>query len=435
MYVLRGKWILLGLIIVVGIVIAVKDRTHQPVAGIPASLERIIRMRIDMILTARAEALITGDVETIKDYYDLDSLYGRWAFEHEMRRCKYLQAWSAARGIRLLDSEVEFRISSIKLDGTYARIQMDEGVKICYKHESAPTSESESESESESQSEAEADFFGIGTEHWLELVLKDGEWLVRRDWYLDPLDSDASSISLAAALSSSFEIYASSSDTSLLDDFVSPELTAVPAAEYSSQCPCENLCAVTAEAGTGEPTSLYNRENAVAYADKYCGLAWGCGNDRKYNPAYKNYTGLGGDCTNFASQVLGDPEAGNLSMTHTWRYNPYGHAAGASAAWAQASSLLSFLLASGRAQRIARGTYSDLIAVSEAYPQGAIAALDRGDLIAYEQNGKIAHFAVVVGADSGSYLLVNSHTADRYHVPWDLGWDSRTIFWLLRIVM
>ncbi|MGB3843626.1 MAG: hypothetical protein WBL71_05865, partial [Bacillota bacterium] len=165
MYVLRGKWILLGLIIVVGIVIAVKDRTHQPVAGIPASLERIIRMRIDMILTARAEALITGDVETIKDYYDLDSLYGRWAFEHEMRRCKYLQAWSAARGIRLLDSEVEFRISSIKLGGTYARIQMDEGVKICYKHESAPTSESESESES--QREAEEDFFGIGTEHWL----------------------------------------------------------------------------------------------------------------------------------------------------------------------------------------------------------------------------------------------------------------------------
>ena len=66
MYVLRGKWILLGLIIVVGIVIAVKDRTHQPVAGIPASLERIIRMRIDMILTALSLIHIFAMLSTAK---------------------------------------------------------------------------------------------------------------------------------------------------------------------------------------------------------------------------------------------------------------------------------------------------------------------------------------------------------------------------------
>jgi hypothetical protein len=416
MYVLYGRRLLLGLIAVISIVITLKGIPHRPVAGIPLSLERVINMRLDMLLTGRAKAIVNGDTDTLMSHYDLDSRYGQWAFEHETRRSAYLQAWSAARGIRFVDTEVQFRITSIELKGTTAWLELNESVKVSYKHESV--------------SESGSDYFGIGTEHLLELAFKDGEWVIRRDWYLDPLDVDASSISSATALGSSFETHVTSSD-----DFMFPQLTAIPASAYSPPYASGNLSGTTDEADAKERVYLYNRENAVAYANKYCGLAWGCGNNRKYNPTYKNYTGLGGDCTNFASQVLGDVEAGSLPMTYTWRYVPYGHAAGATPAWAQASSLLSFLLSSGRAQRLARGTYADLITISEAHPAGAIGALNRGDLIAYEETGKIAHFAVVVGADSGLYLLVNSHTADRYHVPWDLGWDSSTIFWLLKIVM
>jgi len=233
----------------------------------------------------------------------------------------------------------------------------------------------------------------------LELAFKDGEWVIRRDWYLDPLDVDADSASSEIALA--------------------PENLSLP---------------VSGDEEKGH-RYLYDRENAVAYADKYCGLAWGCGNNRKYSFKYKNFTGLGGDCTNFISQVLGDEDAGNLPMTYAWRYVSRGPGAGATNAWAQASSLLSYLLSSGRAQRLGRGTYADLIAPNDTYPAGVIGALNRGDLIAYEKNGRIQHFAVVTGADSGLYLLVNSHTADRYHVPWDLGWDNNTIFWLLKIVM
>lgn len=40
---------------------------------------------------------------------------------------------------------------------------------------------------------------------------------------------------------------------------------------------------------------MYNREKAVAYAHR-----WAYG----FNPAYGNFTDMGGDCTNFLSQCL-----------------------------------------------------------------------------------------------------------------------------------
>lgn len=382
---------------IISIVLVLRGIPHQPVGGIPLSLERLISMRLNILFSERVEAVITGGIDALMSHYDPDSHYGQWAFEHEKRRSAYLTAWSAARGIEFIDTEVEIRINSIELKGTTAWIELDENAKIEYKHESHPTSE--------------PDFFGIGTEHFIELAFKDGAWLIRRDWYLDPLDVDADSISAEATLALTSETL--------------ENLLATP----------DQLDATPGEVEKKGYDSIYNRKNAVAYAEQYCGLAWGCGNNRKYNSAYKNFTGLGGDCTNFASQVLGDENGGNLPMTYTWRYVPYGPTAGATRAWAQASSLLSYLLSSGRAERLARCTYADLITPSEKYPVGAIGVLNRGDLIAYEKNGHIVHFAVVVSADSGSYLVVNSHTADRYHVPWDLGWDQSTIFWLLKIIV
>ena len=56
----------------------------------------------------------------------------------------------------------------------------------------------------------------------------------------------------------------------------------------------------------------YNRQAAVAYAHR-----WAFGR----NPAYSNFDGMGGDCTNFASQCL---YAGtgimNFTPTYGWYY-------------------------------------------------------------------------------------------------------------------
>jgi ABC-type uncharacterized transport system permease subunit len=44
------------------------------------------------------------------------------------------------------------------------------------------------------------------------------------------------------------------------------------------------------------------------------------------------------------------------------------------------------------------------------------------------------HIAVVTGADSKGYALVNCHNADRFKVPWDLGWSDKGItFRLIRV--
>ncbi|MDK2919909.1 MAG: hypothetical protein PWQ37_2642 [Candidatus Petromonas sp.] len=84
------------------------------------------------------------------------------------------------------------------------------------------------------------------------------------------------------------------------------------------------------------------------------------------------------------------------------------------------------MLYSGRASKIAYGTYEQVYKASY--------KLLPGDFIAYEKNGKVTHISVVTGADSKGYTYVHSHNTDRYRVPWDLGWSDKGIkFWLVRV--
>lgn len=55
--------------------------------------------------------------------------------------------------------------------------------------------------------------------------------------------------------------------------------------------------------------SNFNITDACAYAEKYA---------LKANPKYKSFDGIGGDCTNFISQIL---YAGGVKQTNTWK--PY----------------------------------------------------------------------------------------------------------------
>ncbi|MBJ9989381.1 amidase domain-containing protein [Paenibacillus sp. S28] len=79
---------------------------------------------------------------------------------------------------------------------------------------------------------------------------------------------------------------------------------------------------------------------------------------------------------------------------------------------------------------IAKGTFEEITRPSDKHPRGAVARLQPEDLIGYELKGDTDHFSdhfsIVVGQDANGYPLVNSHTADRYRVPFDLGWDRTT---------
>ncbi|HEY8426421.1 MAG TPA: amidase domain-containing protein [Limnochordales bacterium] len=369
------------------------------------------------ILDERARALIAFDEASLREHYDLDSDSGQRAFQHEQRRLRYLRAWADRRRLRMVSARSDVRVANRRVSGDEAWLSVVQSTRLGYVYRDAPSSAEH--------------LFGIGTRHAIQMVRKDGRWVLRRDWYTDPLDEDTLVPDVRPA-----DVAASGGilePLARLQALGAPRCSP-PAAEGREMLVPGALVGLWEWLGTLVPLSsratsrqvAYDRDKAVAYARRYCGGAWGCGNGGRYNPAYKDYTDVGGDCTNFASQVL---HAGGLPMDDTWYYRR----GGGSGAWVQATGLLSYLLDAGRARLLARGTYADVVEASDRFPEGAIRSLKPGDLIAYQEQGQVVHFAVVTGQDARGYVVVDSHTADRRAVPWDVGWDQATVYWLLSV--
>ena len=344
------------------------------------------------IFAFRARALFLGDEDGVGRFYDTSSLYGRWALEHEIRRLRYLRAWTKARGIALLAVRTSIAVRTVESRPPGIWVFLVQNLQVDYRYTD--------------EEGGAPNRFAIGNRHYLELVREGGLWRIRRDWFIDPLEEDA----------------------------VVPEVE--PAKMPGGSAAARDSAGGPQGKGSFGIASApggYDRRTAVAYADRYAGLA--LGTEARYNPAYRDYTNAGGDCTNFVSQVLADREGGKLKQDYVWTYfkTPVGQEGG-SRAWTQAPAFVDYLLGRGRARLVGRGTYLDLVRPEEDRPRGALGALEEGDVIAYEEKGRLEHLAVVTAWDSRGYPLVNSHTADRYRVPWDLGWDKRTVFWLLHIV-
>ncbi len=225
--------------------------------------------------------------------------------------------------------------------------------------------------------------FGIASRHYLSIMEDHGQWKFQSDDFTNPV----------------------------LPDDMAGQRTPLQTGGHPPQGPWSQ-----------------GRMDAVRYANTFCGNAPGCGNDGRYNRDYQNYNGNGGDCTNFISQVL---HAGGWRMTPVWNYD---HTADeGSAAWTNASALAQFLADSGRATLYAHGSYATVTRPTAKSPEGAIESLRPGDLISYQEHGRIVHSAVVVGYDPKGVPLTIAHTNDRYHVPWDFGWSDRTVFYLWHI--
>lgn len=380
LYVVRLRSVLIGLMIclALGMVWRCLDgpramTTMTAPQSDPLPLDSVI----NTILRLRALAILNGQTEGLHRLYDLSIATGRWALERETRRVEYLGAWAEKRGLKIVEVSAEGRIVRMeeRENSIWAYVIQSAGFGYVYLDDP----------------EAQVHRFGVGTRHVMELAWHENAWVLKRDWYTDPLDEDTLIPDVTPALA---------------ENLIRPVL--------ASDLP------LVARRGR------YQRAAAVTYANTYCGAAWGCGNEGRYNQDYRDYTGLGGDCTNFASQVLGDPNAGALPGDGAWRYSGKGWQGGGSTAWVKADALGRYLTYSGIAKPVGRGTYRHVV-------DELISQLEPGDLIAYEEKGRIVHFAVITAWDSKGVALVNSHTADRYQVPWDLGWDAQTVFWLFHI--
>lgn len=348
-----------------------------------SSKEKELHAKVKEIFDSRALAIITdADPGPALADYDTTATLGRWALSHEQGKLNYIQAWAKKRGVRFTEAEPTLRIPWSQVREDTAEFVVYQTLQLGYVY----------------PDDAAVNRFGIGTRHWMELVRRDGKWLIRRDFYTDGLG----------------------------DDIQAPNPTPADGAAFIG--PVDKSAP-----GQNDSPGVFDREGAVRYADKYAGLAWGAGNNHNYNPRYRDMNDRGGDCTNFVSQCLGDAEGGKLPMDGAWRYLFDRDGGSASRAWVQAEAFGDWLLYSGRGQRVARGTFPEVNQPSAKFPTGAIRELRKGDVIGYGEKGYSEHFTIVVGSDSKGYPLVNAHNVDRYHSPWDLGCDKTTVFHLYHV--
>jgi len=329
-------------------------------------LKKDLEIEVKKIFILRNQSLLSQNTDMLTSIYDKNVRNGLWAYEHEIKKMKYLHKWSDKQAVKFIKIDSHVMVTNAKEKGDGYTVSLKVSTEYRYVYENSPAS---------------INTFRIGTYHSLDIMPKAEGWLITKEWYTDPF-----------------------ADSLHLDDIKSQEIK-----QFILSSAPQDLSVLNER-----------RIKAVAYADQYCGAASLPEYGFKYNPKYRNFNPMGGDCANFASQMLF--EGGGFRKTGTWNYkNGTG-----SRAWLNAQGFNSYMLNSGRASLIARGSFDKVFKLSY--------KLLPGDYIAYEKNGKVTHISVVTGIDSKGYALVNSHNTDRYRVPWDLGWSNKGIrFWLVRV--
>ncbi len=141
---------------------------------------------------------------------------------------------------------------------------------------------------------------------------------------------------------------------------------------------------------------IYNRENAVAYARQWA---------YRRNPDFFDFSDLGGDCTNFASQcIFAGAGVMNYTPTFGWYYVSLNNRA---PAWTGVNELYRFLVSNEGAGP--RGQVVDLSKIKN----GDIIQLD------FSGDGTFDHTPVVVdaGRNTPDTILIAAHSRDSLDRP------------------
>ncbi len=314
----------------------------------------------------RNKAILEQNEEILKELYDTDKKTGLWAYEHEVEKVKYLKNWSSKQGVTFNDIKTKVKIRKVKeketdLYGIICNVATD--YNYSYENEKDVKN-----------------IFRIGTEHYLNVKIKDNQYIITKEWYTDPF---ADSLNLENIKSDDIRSYI-----------------------LAQQKPDIQL--------------TQEQQKAIDYAHRYCGVSTEEEYEFKFNREYKNFNPDGGDCANFASQIM--YESGRFKKNSIWNYNNRD----GTKAWVNAQGFKNYILNSGRGSLICKGSYEETY--KESYN------LRPGDFVAYEKGGRITHVSTVTGMDSKGYPLVTCHNTDRLLVPWDLGWSNKTIrFHLIRV--
>lgn len=315
---------------------------------------------LDNLFLNRNSSILSNDSEGLKYFYNLDKKTGQWAYENEIKKIKYFSNWCEKQGANFsrINSIVNISKAIEKEKNLYGVICYV-STEFFYKYEDEPCIENR---------------FKLGTCHYLNLKKSDdNRFIIEKEWYTDPL---ADSLDLNNIKSNEIKNY----------------ILSHKAPKYT---PDERT------------------KKAIDYAHTYCGVSDDEEHLFKYNKNYKNFNPDGGDCANFASQIL--YEGGEFKKNSSWSYS----GKSGTKAWVNAQEFKNYMVNSGRASYIAKGSYNDIYK--------AAFNLKPGDFVGYEKKGRITHISTVTGLDSKGYPLVTCHNTDRLLVPYDLGWSNDNI--------
>ena len=315
------------------------------------------------IFKLRNECIIKQDTKVLKTLFLTEEKNGQWAYEFEVQRAQYLKNWAAKQGVSFTDVNSDIIIKSAKQVGRGYSFYILTSNEYTYAYNNDLNTKNT---------------FRLGSYHSVDLIPSDNknEWMISREWYDDPLLDTLNMSGVTQDI------------TSFISTHSPIDVSGISAARLS----------------------------AVDYADTYCGAASDGRNNYLYNSEFTNYNALGGDCANFASQVL---LAGGFKKNGTWNYT----GGKGSRAWVNAQGFKNYLVYSGRASLLAKGSYKETY--QYAY------SLRPGDIVAYVKKDKVTHVSVVTGVDSKGYPLVSCHNLDRNRVPWDMGWSGDSIKFIL----
>lgn len=341
----------------------------------------------DLYLT-RNSSFITGNVENLNNYFILSNNDGRYSMHHEFKRIAYLRDWANARNIAFTSITSYPKIRYIKGGPNTFNIRVDEEYKFEYVYNDEPDIKNE---------------FGVSIFHMIRLNKNDSSYKIAYDYYLDCFEDGLKKYSFTLK---------------------EKELPLTSESAYKIDFKRDDI--------KESANKKFKRAACRDYANKYCGVTWASKNPTKYNKKYFNFTGSGGNCTNYVSQCLGDKEGGALPNDSAWHY--VSRSREGSSAWLNADGFKNYILYSGKGRVIKKADFANSL---KPLKNGTFVFknLYIGDIISYDKKNDIDHNAVITGFDSKGYPLINSHTVDRYQVPFDLGWGDKNIsFYFIHIV-
>ncbi|MDU6982962.1 MAG: amidase domain-containing protein [Terrisporobacter othiniensis] len=325
----------------------------------PKEISEQYTVLLENLFDYRNKAILDKNADILKGLYDMDIKFGLWAYEQEVKKMKYLENWSSKQGVSFNNIKTKVKIKKMReREKNLYGIICDVSTEYKYSYENDPK---------------KINMFRIGTYHYLHVKIKDDKYIITKEWYTDPF---ADSLNLENIKSDDIKNYI------INHEEIHPELTK-------------------------------EQEKAIEYAHRYCGAAADEEFGLKFNTKYRDFNCDGGDCANFASQIM--YESGKFNKNAIWNYEN----GNATKAWVNAQGFKNYIVNSGRGSYISKGSYEEVY--REAYN------LRPGDFVGYEKKGRITHVSTVTGFDSKGYPLVTCHNTDRLLVPWDLGWSDKAI--------